>query len=86
MRRLGRRLLLSSCLSLPAAAPDTGGIGFTRRPGNRLPLDLPLVASDGRAGPRARQQADRKVLRLMAGLTLVPLAVSLLAPRRRRPA
>ena len=54
MRRLGRRLLLASCLGLSAAAPDTGGIGFTQRLGDRLPLDLPLVASDGSAATLGR--------------------------------
>ena len=49
MRRLGRLPLLALSLCLLAAAPDTDGIGFTQRLGNRLPPDLPLLSSDGRA-------------------------------------
>ncbi len=73
MRRLGRRLLLSSCLSLPAAAPDTGGIGFTQRPGNRLPLDLPLVASDSSAATPLGRVLDNKPTVLILGYFACPM-------------
>ena len=72
MRRLGGTLLLASCLGLRAAASDTGGIGFTQRLGNRLPLDLPLVASDGGTAT-LRRALDNKPTVLTLGYFACPM-------------
>ncbi len=72
MRRLGRVLLLALSPCLLAAAPDTGGIGFTQRLGNHLPLDLPLVASNGTATTLGRV-LDNKPTVLILGYFACPM-------------
>ncbi len=64
-------MALSLCL-LTAAAPDTGGIGFTQRLGNHLSPDLPLLASDGHAATLGRL-LDNKPTVLVLGYFACPM-------------
>lgn len=72
MRRLCRLPLLALSLLLLAAAPDTGGIGFTQRLGSHLPPDLPLVASTGRPTTLGRV-LDNKPAVLILGYFACPM-------------
>ncbi len=72
MRRLGRLLLLALSSCLLAAAPDTGGIGFTQRLGSRLPPNMTLIASSGQATTLARL-LDNKPTVLILGYFACPM-------------
>ncbi len=72
MRRPGRLLLALLPLCLLAAAPDTSGIGFTQRLGNRLLPGLPLLASDGRVTTLDRL-LDHKPTVLILGYFACPM-------------